>query len=87
MSTTSSVDYSVAQIVQAGPGVQVHVENLIPSVHIDSIPAGEGWAKVEGVSDGSKILDGVRGEFKKDFIGSQEVVVKDDLSNDHSLTT
>lgn len=87
MSTTGTVDYSVAQIVQAGHEVQGHVESLIPCVNIDSIPAGEGWSKVEWAYDGSKILDKIREEFKKEFNRSQEVVVEDLFRNGHSLTT
>jgi len=72
MSSNDSVDYSVAQTVPAGHKIQGHVGRLIQCFDIDSIPAIEGWSKVEWLYDGSKILDEVKEEFKKDFGRSKE---------------
>jgi hypothetical protein len=81
MSTTGTVDHSIIQIIQTGHEVQRHIESLIPYINIESIPAGDGWSKVECVYDGSKILDEIREEFKKKFTRSPEVVVKDLFRN------
>jgi len=76
MSSNDSIDYSVAQTVLAGHTVQGHVERLTQCFDIESIPAREGWSKVEWVYDGSKILDEIKEEFKKEFGRSQEVMSK-----------
>jgi hypothetical protein len=79
MSSNDSVDYSVAQTVPAGAKIQGHVERLAQCFDIESIPAiksaTQRWSKVEWLYDGSKILDEVKEEFKKDF-RSEEVTLK-----------
>ena len=80
MSSSDNTDNSVAQTVLAGHKVQGHVERLTGCFDIESIPVGEGWSKVEwGMYDGSKILDEVKDEFKKEFGRSRKVAVKNVL--------
>ena len=79
MSSNDSVDYSVAQTVPAGHKIQGHIIRLTQCFDIESIPARAGWSKVEWLYDGSKILDEIKEEFKKEFGRSQEVNVKDIL--------
>jgi len=68
MSSSDNTDSSVAQTVLAGHKVQGHVERLKGCFDIDSIPEEAGWSKVEwGMYDGSKILDEIKAEFKKEF--------------------
>ncbi len=85
MSSNDSEDYSVAQTIQAGHNVQGHVERLKQSFNIESIPAGEGWSEVTGVHEGSKILDDIKKEFKKDFGGSRRVHVIKCLDEEYTL--
>jgi hypothetical protein len=85
MSSSSSIDPSLAQILQAGHKVQDRVKSLANCFDIASIPAGESWSEVECTDGGPKALDEVRAEFKREFNRSHKVE-KNVLNKDLTLT-
>ena len=74
MASSVDTDFSgLVQTAQPARRVQILVESLVAYVDTESIPAVDGYSKVECMHDETEVLDKIREEFKREPARSKKV--------------